>query len=457
MKRWIIFFAFVLLFNQAKSHTKDGKPYEFPISDYGALGDSLTVNTQAIQEAIDACYHAGGGRVIVPPGIFFTGAFELRSSVHLYLTSGALLQATDNQSDFVLPDGEETMFLINARNSEGISISGNGTIQGTGQKDMGVPRTPTDGPPGFRYFLLNFENCKNVSIRNVRFQYSEMFAISLHKCEDVVIDGVTIKNNYFRANTDGIDPGLCKNVVISNCIITAGDDGICFKQGGENITVTNCIITTPASGIKFGTSTDQSFKNIQVNNCIIYNSMVGVGMYMKDGGTIESCRFSDLSISNIEDTASINQGIVHQQVPLYIDIDKRTASSPLGTVRHIVFENISIQSDNAILLQGMKEKPLQNIVMRNIDFQVTRNFPFDKRKKPKGFADSKFLYHDDHRLTQFARKESYATIANVDGLLVENLRVYVPKKVYEKHPREPILMINTSDSDHNNVKLVINQ
>ncbi len=424
---------------------------QYNITYFGASANGKTDNRQAIQKVIDKCASDGGGTVIVPAGTFFTGAFRLRSNVELRLESGATLQASTRKEDYVL-DGRKNQWLISATNARKITISGRGKVLGTGETDGAVKRGVTHTLPKFRPGLIHLEDCEDVVIKDIELKYADFFTVLMNYCENVKIHGITIQNNYFHPNSDGIDLGNCKNVIISDCKIIAGDDCICFKEGAENVLVNNCILSTPSSAIKFGTSTSNIFRRIRVNNCVITNSMVGIGIYMKDGGMIDDVGFSNISIQDIQDTSLVNSGIVHQQAPILIDIDKRNKDSSLGTVRNIRFSNISIDSYNSILIQGMKEKNIENVYLEDIYFKVSGPFSFEGRKKPKGFADEKFLYHSDHRLTEFVQKESYITIANVNGAEINDIYVVAEDAVYDEFARHAVFLSNVENVTTSNIK-----
>lgn len=441
-------FVFLILLLFVSVYLKAAENYL--ITNYGAKPDSVTNNRQFIQKAIDDCFANGGGTVSVPAGVFFTGALQLKSNIELHLSPGAILHASSHKNDYVI-NNEQVTRLVVAKDADNITISGEGLILGTGQADGAVKRNVSTKMPEFRPGLIQLDSCTNVTLENITLKYSDFFAITLHKCTDILIHGLTIRNNYFHPNSDAIDPGECRNLVISDCNIISGDDCICFKEGGENVVVNNCILSTPSTAIKFGTGTSKIFKDFYISNCIIYNSMTGLGMYMKDGGTIENVSFNNITIEDIQDTSLLNSGIIHQQVPIYIDIDKRTEDSPPGTIKNIRFTNITINSYNAILIQGMKEQPVENLFMNNIFFNVTRPFSFSGRKKPKGFADSKFLYHDDHRLTEFAQKESYLTLANVKSAFIQNIHVFIDDETYNMFPRNSAAFYNVTELDAANI------
>jgi hypothetical protein len=250
-------------------------------------------------------------------------------------------------------------------------------------------------------------------------------------------------NNYFRTNSDGIDPDSCRDVRISNCHITAGDDCLCLKTHGgipcEDVVVTNCTLESVATAIKLGTGSDGDYRNVTISNCTVRNSTVGVGLFVKDGGTIESVVVSNLAIENLRDPSLVNpERLRNMSYPLFMDIEKRSENSRIGAIRNVMFSNVEIRSNNGILMQGMPESLLENLVLQNISLRVTQAFDYSQRRKHAGGASNP---HDD-RISLYARQPSYCTLANLRNLVVENLQVEAAAGVLEAYPRTALSVFN---------------
>ncbi|MFN0165509.1 MAG: glycoside hydrolase family 28 protein [Bryobacteraceae bacterium] len=366
----------------------------YNVRDFGARGDRATNGTSRLQAAIDACHAAGGGVVYVPPGDYLSGSLFLKSRVTLYLEAGATIYASTKQQDY---DASAPQ-LITARNAEFVSVLGPGVLHGGGTADLGRrPGFATEPRPAFRTRVLYLEECRQVALRDFTILYSDSWACHLRQCERVVIDGVTILNNYFRTNSDGIDPESCKDVRISNCHITAGDDCICLKTHGgipcEDIVVTNCTTESIATAIKLGTGSEGDFRNITISNCTVRNSTVGVGFFVKDGGVIHNVTVSNLTIETLREPRQVNPERLRNMIyPIFLDVEKRHDASPVGAMRDIIFDNIVIRSDNGILAQGMRESAIENLLLRNIVFRAARAFDYGQRQKHAGVRG-----RDDHR------------------------------------------------------------
>ncbi len=407
---------------------------DYNVRDYGAAGDKQQLDTSAIQSAIDACHEAGGGRVVLPPGDYLSGSLQLRSHVTFWLENGATLWASTEPKDYASDRGH----FLTAQDQEHIVIAGSGCIHGQGTKDLRRKPPIKEPMPEFRTRILLFENCRNITIRDITFLYSDSWTLHLKLCDTVMIDGITIHNNYFRTNSDGIDPDSCRNVHISNCHIVGGDDCIVLKtttdEPCENIVVTNCTLETIATALKLGTESHGDFRNVHFSNCTIRNTPVGIGFFAKDGAVMERISFSNITIENADP-----QVIAYAQdyvTPIFMDIEKRHQDSKVGAIRDVSFSDIFIDTCSSIVVQGMPESPIQNLSMRNIAIRVNDAMDFSERKKKVG--GSRTL--GNQRDTIFVRKPAYAVFGYVDGLRIDNLNVFIPQDVFKEYPRSAVLV-----------------
>jgi hypothetical protein len=197
-----------------------------------------------------------------------------------------------------------------------------------------------------------------------------------------------------------------------------------------------------ATAIKIGTESNGDFRHILINNCVVRNSTVGLGIYVKDGGTVEGVTCTNLSIETLVDLKSVNAPRLGNAIyPIFIDVEKRTESSPIGKVRDVIMRDILIYSDNGILIQGMEHSPVENLILSNILFRVTGGFSYGERVKHAGGRGNP----DDDRITVYARKPSYATLANIEGLVVNNLRIHISPDIHQKLPRSTLYLKNAKD------------
>ncbi len=413
------------------------------IREFGAQGNRQGNDGPAIQSAIEACSAEGGGTVYVPAGDYLCGGIQMRSHVSLYLESGATLWVSPNKEDY--KHGNRFLY---AENQTNVTIEGRGVIHGTGQDDLQRKKGDNKPRPDFRVGILRFIRCENVTIKDVTVRYSDSWTFDLEFCEKVYITGVSILNNYYRVNADGIDPVSCRNVHISNCCIIAGDDCIVCKTREnapcENIVVTNCTMSSIATAVKIGTESHSDFRDILVSNCVIRDSTVGIGIYIKDGATVERVSFANCTIETIRQPEIANDSLKNSIYPIFVDIEKRDPESRVGRIHDLTFSDISIVSDNGILIQGMSESNIENLVLRNITQRVDRPFDYSQRRKHVG---GRTRATQDRRRTEFARQESYVTLANINDVTVDHLQIWIPEHVFKQYPRAALSLHNIEGAD----------
>jgi polygalacturonase len=431
-----------------------GSAATFNVREFGAKADHTNNDASAIQAAIDGCNQSGGGEVVVPAGNYFAGKIVLKSNVTLKLENGATIWASGNIEDYEKnPTKDEHGYWCVATNAENIAIAGDGKIVGTGQAELGRREDENKTPlPAHRFGIIHFSNCKNVRLRDFGILFSEAHAVVFNECQDVFMNGVSILNNFLRTNTDGIDPISCTNVFISNCHIVAGDDCICPKtEKGiplENLVVENCILESIAGAVKLGTGSSGDFRDIKVSNCVIRNSGVGIGLFIKDGGTVERASFSNISIETTSQDTPINARLRNNIIPIYIDLGKRNPDSLLSHIRDVSFSDIQIESDNSIVIQGMPERAIENLTMRNISFRMKKAFDFSARTKREG---GKSTYKDENN-TRYVRQPACVALAYVNGLTVDNVRVTIDENVFKQFDRSALAIFNSQNGVVQNVR-----
>lgn len=379
---------------------KEGKccPF-FNVTDFGAVPDSKTFCTPAIQKAIDACAAAGGGRVVIPAGRYLTNALFLKSNVHVEVEAGATLLFTTDFDSVPTVEGRwegidrkiwASMFT--GHNLENVSITGRGTIDGQGpkwweafrivkkmRKEMGLTEREPENPAGAplkycgRPRMINLYDCKNVLISGITVQNSPAWNIHPVRCDNVVIDGVKIWAPEDSPNTDGIDPDSCKNVRISNCTISVGDDCIVIKSGyrykedgvsSENIAVTNCVFYKGHCGVGIGSETSGGINNVVTSNCICDGTDHGLRFKTARGRgrSVENVRASNWVMRNVGVpmivTGFYTGGDLHEKKP----VDMYTPR-----FRNIHLSEIVIEGGGKTgIIEGLPEMPAENITFQNI-------------------------------------------------------------------------------------------
>ena len=445
LQKLVNYFFFILFFVAIPCQARI-----WSVREFGAQGDRKSNESPAIQRAIEACSAEGGGIVYVPAGDYLCGGIQLQSHVSLYLESGATLWVSPNKEDY----NHGNRFLY-AEGQTNVTIEGRGVIHGTGQEDLQRKKGDNKAKPDFRVGILRFIRCENVMIKDVTVRYSDSWTFDLELCEKVYITGVSILNNYYRVNADGIDPVSCKNVHISNCYIIAGDDCIVCKTREnapcEDIVITNCTMSSNATAVKIGTESHSDFRNIHMSNCVIRDSTVGIGMYIKDGATAERISFTNCTIETIRKPELVKESLMNSIYPIFVDIEKRDPESRVGRIRDLTFSDINIVSDNGILIQGMSKSNIENLVLRNITQRVDRPFDYSQRRKHVGGRTSTT---QDRRRTEFAQQESYVTLANINGVTVDHLQVWIPEQVFQQFPRAALSLHNVDGADLSHIRRI---
>lgn len=339
----------------------------FNIKDYGAVGDGQTLNTAAIDKAITVCNAAGGGTVLMPPGLWLTGPIEMKSNVNLHTERGTLVTFTADHTQYPIVDGKAKV-LLSGNKLENVAITGEGIFDGGGDTWRPLKKTkasptlwadmlkaggvvskdgsmlwPTkEGMDGEGYLktlkgktnltekdylpardflrpaLASITNSKNVLFDGPTFKNSPQFALNPKGCTNMIIRNVTIFNEYWAQNGDAIDLSSCKNAVVYRCTVHAGDDGICMKSSGgkgdalndpalKNIIIADCIVYHAHGGFVIGSNTDGGMQNVYVTNCNFVNTDIGIRVKSSRGrgGPVR-----DIYIDNIYMHDILNEAIL---------------------------------------------------------------------------------------------------------------------------------------------------
>lgn len=393
------------------------------ITDFGAVADSTTLNTTAIQKAIDACAETGGGRVTIPSGIFLTGAINLRSHVEIYLNRGAVIRGS-----LRIPEDYPQRALIYAENIEDAGISGDGIIDGYSNHPSYKERFRVND--GKRPRGIFFNHCKKMSLRDIQIRNAGSWTVRLLGCDGVNIDGISIYC-LTQGNNDGIDVDA-RNVTISNCNISCDDDGICLKSDlpdflPENITVTNCVIASNCNPIKLGTSSYSGFRNVVFSNCVVrrteesviwdwakeyrkvapdtHTGLSGITVQCVDGGTIENISFNNIVL----------EGII---TPIFVCLNHRHGNE--GTIRNLQFSNITAKADGIIpcLISGVPDARIEGITLRDIIVEHEGGEEAMIERLPENLKG-----YPENRMYGRRNPAGGLYIRHADNILVENFQV----------------------------------
>ncbi|NOU62862.1 glycoside hydrolase family 28 protein [Paenibacillus sp. LMG 31461] len=374
----------------------------FDITAFGAVADNLTINTKAIQAAIDAC--APGGKVYVPKGTFVTGAIFLKSNMTLYVEKEGVLLGSDNPSDYPVMtyrwEGREQLCyasLVNTKDCqesrlENITIDGEGKIDANGSalfiNEMREMK-------GYRGRAVCLRNVDHVYMKDITVRQSPAWCVHLIYCNHISVNNIEIhtKNDEYGKryehifNGDGLNPDSSSDVYIFNSMIASQDDCIAIKSGrdeegrrvgipSENIRITNCSFKC-GFGIAMGSEMAGGVRNVLIKDCTFENSfsIATVKAPRGRGARIDNIRYEDCKLINYdldhEDCKWFRGAINIDQFYSHDEYDpdlKEEVNEGTPVIQNIFFKNIVLDTygGNAIFLAGLPESPLQNIYLENV-------------------------------------------------------------------------------------------
>lgn len=394
-----------------------------PISilDHGAVGDGNSVNTAAIQAAIDACSLLGGGIVILPPGRYMSGTLILRSGVELHLEEGAVLVASTEVDAYLVSPIYEgcantTTYrgLIYAREATKIAITGEGKILGN---DLSFWDIAPPGAPGRRYgrkdgrpMMGIFELCTEVKIEGIEFEKSPAYAMWMIDCQNVKIRNVRVRHNLEGPNTDGFHLSSCSHVQIGNCDFVTGDDSIAIDGNGRtpahDIAITNCSFQTTTNMVRLYTGLDRWMSNpvrgvvrdILVKDCQVKDAACVLNIVAQNGNIF------DVSVSAL----TLNQD--YPGTALFFMTDR-------GGISGVRVSDVKGRANGAASIVGAKGDLIENIAIHNFDLQLHEV----AKEYGNGLPDPIPYYSIYHK----GPSNLYAR--NVEGLALEKITLRWPE------------------------------
>jgi len=354
------------------------------ITDYGAVGDGVKLNTPIIQTAIDAAANDGGGIVEIPAGKFLSGSIFLKKNVQLYLDEGAVLLGSQNIADYPTQqtriEGHFTAWpvaLVNATQMDHVHISGPGQLNGNGAVYWAAFRAARgaanlDVP---RPRLMLIDRCQDVHIEDISFQDSGFWNLHLYHCSEVLVEGVHI-DAPSSPSTDGMDIDSCQNVTIRKCHISDGDDDIALKGSkgpfadkdtdsppDENITIEDCEFGNGNGVITCG-SEATIVRNVLVHNCTIVGRANLLTLKLRPD---TPQHYSNITIDGI--TAN-GAGRFLNVAPWTQYFDLQGQPSPARAIDHIVIRNVTGSFSLMGPLRGTVGDSLSDISFENINLNV---------------------------------------------------------------------------------------
>ena len=370
---------------------------DFDVTAFGAKGDGKTLDTAAIQAALDACAKTGG-TVKVPKGTYLTGTLKIGSDTELYLEKDAVLLGSPNLSDYAPDDvypgshgskkeGWSAKHLIVAFNARNVAITGSGAIDGNAQAFMsdviatgtmtwrrgyrqGKGRREECNRPGQQ---IVFVGCENVRIEGVTFRNMNCWTCLIHGCVDVVVRNATVRNEATYANTDGFDIDSSRNVTVTGCDIDTGDDAFAIRGDNgpnlydgapsrkcEDILISNCVCSTSACGVRVGVGRG-SISNVTVTALDVKTAEAGMFLHTCYGGAkhggveISDIRFSDIRVRDAVYAIRVSANGINS----------------CAKMENISFDRIDAESSAQLEVCGSGTTVPDGISFRNVKFRMT--------------------------------------------------------------------------------------
>ena len=420
---------------------------EYDITNYGAVSGGVVSNTKAFSTAVELASETGG-RVIVPDGIWLTGPIELKSGVELHLEDNAVIVFDKSAEEYPLIETDfegirriRTVSPVYAENAHDIAITGRGVIDGSGhlwrpvkhfkvterqwkellqkspyilENNEGGMWVPTEtifegrnygevfpdhegalseAAPYYDFYrpvMVSFKNCKRVLIENVQLKNSPAWCLHPYFCEDLTVKGVRINNPYYAQNGDGIDIESCKNVEVSYCNFTTGDDGICIKSGKgaearkisgpcENVHIHHCYVGQSHGGFVVGSEMSRGVRNVLVEDCTFMDSDIGIRMKstIGRGGVVENITMRNINMVNmLKEAVILTMNYVHHNINYNEVVEESENPEDIPVFQEMLFENCNCRGAQiGVKVAGLPGKPytIQNVAFKNCNFVAEKD------------------------------------------------------------------------------------
>ena len=371
--------------------------------DFGARADGATLDTAAIQQAIDACTSAGGGTVYLGPGKYLTGPIYLKSNVTFHLEAGATVLGSTNRADYgtctrrYAGTTQLTLeALVQAVDAERITLAGRGVIDGQGEAFWKPIRdyyaTPKGQRPPMEEYgseeeqvrnaiwhrprLLELVGCRNLILEGVTLQNSGFWNGHMIYCENAKLNGLTFHNPPWGCNGDGMNLNSSHDVMISNCRFDVNDDAICLKSGWDedgrrigiatrNVTVANCVVHRGHGGVVIGSDMSGGVQNVAVTNCVFDGTEIGIRMKSMRGrgGLVENINVNNVVMDGVPQPFVFNLRYWKPMPP-------EPVSERTPVFRNVRFSQIdAVNAKNAGFIDGLEEMPVRNIRFESVRIQ----------------------------------------------------------------------------------------
>ncbi len=384
----------------------------FKVDEYGAVGDGETLNTTAIQRAIDICSTSGGGVVLFSRGDYVTGTIDLKSGVMLEVATDArILGSTDlkHYPDRVAKRNTVMNTLMDIRHSlifaegvERVGLRGPGTIDFRGTRKNFPGRETIAKLPG-RPFGMRFIDSRQIVVENINLKDSPSWMQSYLNCEDCIFRRINSENQS-NWNQDGLDIDGCRRVIVHDCFFNVYDDSMCIKgqslRPTEDVLIENSSFYSKCNSLKIGTDTQGDFRRIYARNLVLGGPPEGLPVFNQsptesgitlatvDGGDVEDILITDVTINRASCPIFLRVGARGRLMP-------GMPKAPIGKFRRVVIENVTGRDNGrqGSFISGIKDGLVQDVVIRNVDLAMSGGIS----KQPKYVREGIRGYPDAHQ------------------------------------------------------------
>jgi len=390
------------------------------ITDFGAKGDGMTLCTNAFRDAINSLSQRGGGRVVVPAGVWLTGPIVMKSNIDLHLEMGAIVQFSPDTTLYPMTEvifegmkAHKRLSPLSGTGLKNIAITGRGIFDGNGdfwrplkkykvtddqwknittaqagdESKNGTMWTPSGDRGYTRPNFLFLDRCEKIMLEDVTFKNSPAWNLHPLMCTDITLDNVKVLSPEYAQNSDGLDLESCKNVIVKDCTFDVGDDGICIKSGRdeegrkrgmptENVIVERCTVYGGHGGFVIGSEMSGGARNIYVHNCQFLGT--GNGLRFKStrgrGGVVEKIYIDNVSMAKIGGDAILFHLYYGVKRKPGEQIQPKPVDETTPSFRDIHISNLNCKGARyGINISGLPEMPVKNIWLKNVNITAKEN------------------------------------------------------------------------------------
>jgi len=368
------------------------------ITKFGAKGDSVTLNTKAIQNCINKCSTSGGGTVVIPKGVFTSGSIFLKKGVNLLIEKGGKLKGSTASADYPMIatrwEGIEKQWiaaLVNAIDLQNILISGEGTIDGAGevwtergiqlrkqQTEKSMPVNVATGLPRPR--LMGIQNCMNIKIKGLKLHNQASWGLFVLYSSDVDIANLNITAAHNIPSSDGIDIDSSKDIRITGTFIDVNDDCVSIKSGkdadglrvnrpSEDILIEKCHFAYGHGGVAMGSETSGGIRNVEIRDCLIDSqnwAPIRFKTQPSRGGVVENITYRNIKLNNTRKAFEFDMA--------WRMIDSGPAAKVLPVVRNVKIINVSGTANAVGNMSGLEGSPIQGVQFQSCNIAAEKGF-----------------------------------------------------------------------------------